>query len=255
MVTVSSLSGSSASASSSNTLTIGLSPQLSVARQITTEPTSRTLTAKQGAEAVSKALDGATKEFAALSDLQAQIRAATRSGATLSADDAKAINAKIKAVADELDKQAAGAKTGDANLLSDKQSSVTIATASGLRVNVAAQALDSKALGIRDLDVTDADSLRKATARIAQAVGQTQLAAFRLQTADGATGAPAPANPGSAAYDKISASQSATPAPGSAQASLEKALANQAAANAINYGSSGTYGTTSGTPSILSLFT
>ncbi|CAA7627512.1 hypothetical protein [Magnetospirillum sp. SS-4] len=255
MVAVSPLSGSNLPIRVGDTLNIGLRPA-APGTPPSTASAAKTLTAKQGAEAVGKALGNATEAFAALSGLQEQIKAATRPGATLGKEEAQALNDRIKEVKAKVDKLAADAKVGEANLLSDSQRSVSVATASGLKVNIATQSLDSKALGLDDIDVTDADSLRKATGRVAQAVGQTQLAVFRLQTADGATGAPAPSGPGVSAYEKIAASLAATPEPGSAAASLEKALANQAAANATSYGSSGGFGASATpAPSILSLFT
>lgn len=217
------------------------------------QPAATVATGKEGAAAVAKALDNSTKAFAKLSDLHAQIADATASGAALSKEQTSALNDKIKAVAAEIDKLAAGAKVGKTNLLEKTPGGVTVVAQSGAKVNIATQASDSKALGLSDLKITDEASLRQATAAIAKAAGQTQLTVFRLQGADGITGTPAPVNAGLAAFDKIRSSNDAAPAAGSVSDSVAKALANQSAALATNYGSSGSLSTSSA-PSIINLF-
>ena len=253
MTAVSAVTSSSQSVSAaSQTVSIGLQPGLT--RTTTgSQSTGKVVSSKEGSQAVTKALDNSTQVFVKLQALQAEIKAASAPGAKLSTDQAKALNDKIKAVADDIDKLAAGAKVGNTNLLEKSTGGVTIATQSGTKVNIATRALDSKALGLRDINVTDAASLSKATATVAQATGQAQLSVFSLQTADGITGKAAPVNPGLAAFDKINSSQNTAPAKGSALDSLAKALANQSAAQATNYGSSGSLSSSS-SPSILSLF-
>jgi hypothetical protein len=259
MAGISPLSGSSTTVSASKSVSIGLRPGLaSTSATSDKAQAGKALNAKQGAEAVTKGITASTDQFATLSGLQEKLAGATKPGAELSKADLAAINKQIQEVVAKIDKQAAGAKVGDTNLLAKNPGGVTVTTESGTKVNIATQAQDSKALGLADkngkaLEVTDAESLRKAVGKIAQAVGQTQLTTFRLQTADGVTGAPAPANAGLEAFDKIRSSEKATPEAGSAQASVQKALDNLNAANASGYGRSGKAKTS--TPSVLSLLT
>ncbi|RAU21557.1 hypothetical protein CU669_12755 [Paramagnetospirillum kuznetsovii] len=208
---------------------------------------------KDGAAAVSKALDSSTQIFAKLSDLRAEIADATKSGASLTEAQTKELNAKIAAVAVEVDKLVAKAKVGDTNLLEKNPGGVTVVSETGGKINIAGQDSGSKALGLADLKITDDASLRQATAAIAKATGKAELSVFRLQTADGVTGTPAPVNAGIAAFDKIRANSSTAPAAGSVSDSVAKALANQSAALAINYSGSGSLNSAS-VGSVVNLF-
>lgn len=251
MATVSPLSGSNFPIQVGTTLNIGVRPAATGSSET---PSSATLTAQQGADAVTKGLGKSSAIYAELSSLQYKIRQA---GSAPDEATAKALTAEIAATAKKIDTLAADAKTGSANLLSGSPSTVSVATGSGVRVNIAAQALDSKALGLDKLSVTDSDSLRAATGAVARALGQTQLTVFRLQTADGAVGiSPAATNPGITAYDKALGNQSAGASANSASAAVEKALSAQISANAASYTSTGLgVSDTTTVSSIFSLFT
>lgn len=236
MVAISSLSSSNLSAvRSTETLATRSAKPGSTAAAT---PTRESLNAKQGAEAVDKAATNATKAFAALDSLRQDLAAATKPGANLGQDEIKALNDRVTAVKAQIDRLSSDAKVGDSNLLSNKASSVAVSTASGDQIRVAAQPLDSKALGLDDLAITDTDSLRKAAGKIALATGQTQNSVFNLQAANGAL-APQQSNPGIEAFEKIRAARDAAPAAGSAAAAVEQALNNQASVNTYGYGRSG----------------
>ena len=248
MSTVSGLSGSNVPVRTGDTAaTVTRVAATSSAAPRSTE----TLTAKQGAEAVGKASENATKAFTALASLREELSAATKPGSVLSKDEAKAFNDRIAEVKGQIDRLAADAKVGGTNLLSKQ--TVSVASGSGEKVSVTGKALDSKALGLGEIDVTDVDSLRKAVGKIALATGQTQTSVFNLQAASGVL-TPTATNPGIEAFEKIRASRSATPAAGSTAASVEKALSNQAAANASSYGRTGSASSTLRPGSILNLF-
>lgn len=219
----------------------------------------KVLTASQGEATVAAALKQSTEIFKQLSSLQNDIQ---RAGDNPDKATAKALSDNIAKISKQIDQLAANAKTGDANLLSNANSSVTVATSSGLKVSVTAQPLDSKSLGLSGLSVTDDASLRAATGKIAQALGQTQLTVFRLQTADGAVGTASTTSSGSAsdaattAYSTASANQIAGSSSNTATAAVEKALSSQIAANASSYDSYGSATSSSATsiPSFLNLF-
>lgn len=249
MTTLTAASGSSLPIRVGETLSIGLRPAASGSKPSVTT----SLTAQQGADVVAKGLTNATAVFGALSSLQYEIQ---RVGTSPDKATAAALTAKIAAAAKQVDQLVAGAKVGKANLLSGEAGSVSVATGSGLRVNIATQALDATSLGLAGLSVTDGATLRAATGKIAQALGQTQLAVFRLQTADGAVGiTPAAGNPASIAYGTVLAGQSAGRSGNTATAAVERALNNQIAANASGYDPYGAAtGSTSAPQSIFSLF-
>ena len=257
MSTVTALSGSVYSVATNNTLNIGVRPNTSGSNS---SSGATAVTASQGAAAVTAALKQSTDIFKQLSSLQNQIQAA---GDNPDKATAKALTDNIAKIAKQIDQSAAAAKSGNVNLLSNTNSSVTVATGSGLKVTIGAQPLDSKSLGISDLTVTDAASLRAATGKVAQAVGQTQLAVFRLQTADGAVGTTSTSSTSSSsaastAYSTASANQLAGSSSNTATAAVEKALSSQIAANASSYDSSGngSYSTAGANsiPSFLNLF-
>ena len=243
MTTITALSGSSLPIQIGTTLNIGVRPGASGTTG-TTSSGSSTLTAQQGAAAVSKALTNATAIFTALSSLQSQIQQA---GASPDTATAAALAANITTVKSQIDQLASGGKVNSANLLSGTPSSVSVATSSGVQVNIATQALDSSALGLSGISVADATSLRAATAKVARALGQAQLAVYRLQTADGAVGlSPATTSAAATAYDKASGNQVAGTSANAASASVEKALTNQdSAINASSYNSSYNSGSSS----------
>jgi hypothetical protein len=252
------------------------------ARSTPTQKTETTkLSAKQGAETVDKALTGATATFNALTALQDEIRKATpASGETLDPDKAKALNDKIAALTKQID-ASTRSTNGEPNLLSGTAGAVSVRTGSGVNVTVTAQALDGKALGLSDLKITDAASLREATAVVARAAAQSQLATFRLQAADGLTGsaktttssgdasvfgatasaakALAAQLVGSVTSTRISTASGTTSSAGEAGsqalAAMQKAVATQRSTNnATRYGSSGqSVTTTSPTKALLSL--
>lgn len=228
-------------------------PKASATETKSTSPAREILNEKQGAKVVDKAAANATKTFEELDSLRQDLAAATKAGADISTDEVKKLNDRLTKVRTEIDRLAADAKVGNTNLLTDK-GSVTIASNSGESVRVTGQALDSKALGLDKLEIKDADSLRQAAGKVALATGQTQNSVFSLQAASG-TLKPQETNPGIEAFEKARAARNATPAAGSAAASVEQALANQAAVNTRGYGASGraAAGSTR-TASILDLF-
>ena len=90
------------------------------------------------------------------------------------------------------------------------------------------------------LSVTDAASLRAAAGKVARAVGQSQLAVYRLQTADGAVGTAPAASAAATAYGTAIGNQVAGTSANTASAAVEKALTNQdTALNATGYSNSG----------------
>lgn len=210
MSSVTSLSGFNLPIRVGNELLIGVRPSASSSQ--TSSSAQTPLSASQGAEVVSTALKNSTSISSALSSLQSILQKAA-DPATAPTDKAAiaAVNAQIDTLKKQIDTLAAGAKVGNSNLLSSDAASVTVNTGSGLKVTVAAQGLDSKSLGLADIKVGDSEASRNALAKVTQALGQTQLAAYRLQTADGATGISTATGP-------------------SAQDYVSKALANQAAA-------------------------
>ncbi|CAA7617810.1 putative Flagellin [Candidatus Terasakiella magnetica] len=215
MSSVTSLSGSNLPIRVGNELLIGVRP--SAPSRYTSSSAPTPLSAGQGAKVVSTALKNSTSIFSALSSLQNVLQKAA-DPATAPKDKAAtaAVNTQIDTLKKQIDALAAGAKVGNSNLLSNDTASVTVKTGSGLKVTVAAQGLDAKSLGLADIKVGDSQSSRSALAKVTQALGQTQVAVYRLQTADGATGIPT--TTGTSPQDYIS-----------------KALANQAVAFSIDY--------------------
>lgn len=215
----------------------------------------KSLTADQGAAAVAKGASDATAVFAQLASLQDELKKATPAdGGALDKDAAKAINDKIKAVAKQFDQLAAGATVGGANLLSGTSSKIVVTGKAGDQVNVTAQGLDSRSLALGNLDVSDAKSLRAAAGKIALATGKAQMAVFTLEAANGAL-TPPPANPATDAVNLAVANQKQGSSASSASEAVEKALNNQAAANASGYGKAGrSTGSTSKPLTIVSLF-
>lgn len=224
-----------------DTLNIGVRPGSTDSKSSSSAPAGKVLTAQQGATAVAKGLANATSIYTALTSLQYQTSRAIKSdGSAPDAATIKTLSAEIASAKKQIDQLADGAKSGEANLLAGKTSSVSVATTSGVRVDIATQALDTKSLGLDKISVSDASSLRAAAGKIAQALGQAQLAVYRLQTANSAVGASTTnVDPASSAYDKVLGSQKAGASANSASASVEKALSNQTAANTLGYGGSG----------------
>ena len=264
MSTVSASSGPIYSVRIGDTLNIGVRNGSSSSNSSGTSSGTKVVTATQGEATVTAALKQSTEIFKQLSSLQNQIQQA---GPNPDAATAKALTANIAKITKQIDQLAANANSGTANLLSNANSSVTVATSSGLKVNIAAQPLDSKSLGLDGLSVSDAASLRAATGKVAQAVGQTQLAVFRLQTADGAVGTTSTAtsaltststtpSAADAAYGTASANQIAGSSSNTATAAVETALSSQITANASGYNSYGgsTSFTANSIPSFLNLF-
>ena len=263
MSTVTASSGPTYSVRIGDTLNIGVRSGTSGSSSSTSSSGgTKVLTASQGEATVTAALKQSTEIFKQLSSLQNQIQQA---GANPDKATAKALTDNIAKISKQIDQLAANAKSGNANLLSNANSSVTIATSSGLKVSVAAQPLDSKSLGLSDLSVTDAASLRAATGKVAQALGQTQLTVFRLQTADGAVGtnstssttsSSSASSAASTAYSTASANQLAGSSSNTATAAVEKALSSQITANASSYDSYGsaTSSSANSIPSFLNLF-
>lgn len=238
---------------------ISVRPAASAAKPAT-KPTvtggAKTLTADQGVAAVTKGVGNATAIFASLASLQEAVRDATpANGAALDKDAAKALTDRIRAVAQQVDQLAAGATAGGANLLSGTSGRVVIAGTTGDQVSIAAQGLDSRSLALTDLSASDAKGLRAATGKIALAVGKAQMAVFTLEAAKGALSAPAP-NPATDASRQAVENQRQGASANSASAAVEKALNNQAAANASGYGKAGrSTGSTVAPQGIVSLFT
>ena len=242
MSTVTASSGPIYSVRIGDTLNIGVRNGSSSSNSSGTSSGTKVLTATQGEATVTAALKQSTEIFKQLSSLQNQIQQA---GANPDAATAKALTDNIAKISKQIDQLAANAKSGTANLLSNANSSITVATSSGLKVNIAAQPLDSKSLGLSGLSVSDAASLRAATGKVAQALGQTQLTVFRLQTADGAVGTTSTSSTGSTtssaadtAYSTASANQIAGSSSNTATAAVEKALSSQIAANTASSTSS-----------------
>lgn len=251
MSTVTAVSASNLPIRIGDTLNIGVRPAAFETGSATSAGT-KVLGAAQGAATVTKALTNATSIFTALTTLQYEIQ---RAGSSPDTATAASLTDKIATLTKQIDQLAAGAEVGDANLLAGQTTSVSVATATGLRVNIATQALDSRSLGLSNLSVSDDTSLRAATGTIAQALGQTQLAVYRLQTADGAVGTSTTSSAASTAYDRALSNQQAGASANTASAAVEKALNNQIAANASGYSSTGSStGSTSTLESFFSLF-
>jgi hypothetical protein len=249
MVATTSLSGSNLPIRSGDNLLIGVRPEAPTSRTgqkpTTLTPTKDELSAEQGAKMVGTALKKATEVFAKVSELQATLKqAADPASAPKTKAETEALNAKITTLSKEVTALAAEAKVGKSNLLSDDDASVTVKTASGLKVTVAAQSLDANGLGISDLKVTDQKSAREALSKVSLAVGQSQLAVFRLQTADGATGT-AQASPSTNLPDSASSK---------ALEAVKKAVDNQTAFNSSGYSSASASKTSPAAGGILSLF-
>ena len=249
MVAATMLSGSSLPIRSGDTLLIGVRPAKPTSgggRESTSTTGQSELTDEQGAKTVVTALKKATDVFTKLSELQETLKQAEDpASAPMTKNETDALNARITKLSDEVTILAGEAKVGESNLLSGDAASVTIKTTSGIKVTVAAQALDAKGLGISDIKITDGKSAREALSKVSLAVGQSQLAVFRLQTADAATGTDQ-TNPTATTPDTAS---------NKALESMKKAVANQIAANSSAYLGSET--STNATPAgnVLSLFT
>lgn len=205
------------------------------------------LNEKEGAKVVDKAATTATKTFAELDSLRQDLAAATKEGAEISKEEIKDLNDRLAKVRKDIDKLAS-----QSDLLSGKSAGVSVVSSSGDSLKVKSQPLDSKALGLDKLEITDSESLRKAAGKVALATGKTQNSVFELQAANGAL-KPQETNPGIEAFEKARIARQATPAPGSAAASVEQALSNQAAVNTLGYGNSGRAASTR-TSSIIDLF-
>jgi len=235
MSTVTALSGSNFPIGIGNTLNIGVRPSVFSAGTTVASGTAA-LTAQQGASTVSTALTNATSIFSALSSVLGQIQQA---GASPDKATAAALTASIAKLDTQINQLAAGAKVGNTNLLASTQGSVSVATTSGVQVNIAAQGLDSTSLGLGKLAITDAASLRSAVSKISLALGQTQLAIYRLQTANSVVGTTSPTSAASTDYGTAISNQLAGSSANTVSALVERALNNQTTANASGYGRSG----------------
>jgi len=188
-------------------------------------------TAAQSSSTIDKASTNASKALALVDGLRQELAQATKAGASISQDEITRLNQRLGEVRTQVDDLSKSAQVGSANLLAGTASAVTVSSASGDRVKVSNQQLDSKSLGLDKLSITDAQSLRQAAGQVALATGKAQKIDYNLQVAKSVI-TPARSNPGLDAFDQIRTAQSATPVAGSALASVEKAVSTQAAANA-----------------------
>lgn len=212
--------------------------------------------AQQSNATIEKASTNAGKVLEAVNGLRQELAQATTAGASISQDEIARLNQRLGEVRTQVDSLSKDAQVGSANLLSGTAAAVTVSSSSGDRVKVSSQQLDSASLGLDKLAITDAQSLRQAAGQVALATGAAQKIDYNLQVAKSVI-TPVRGNPGLEAFDQIRAAQSATPAAGSALASVEKAISTQAAANSRSYGQSSLFalGTTKArTNSILDLF-
>lgn len=193
--------------------------------------------AQQSNATIEKASTNAGKVLEVVNGLRQELADAAKVGASISKDEITRLNQRLAEVRTQVDSLSKGAQVGNANLLSGTASSVTVSSASGDRVKVSSQQLDSASLGLNKLAITDAQSLRQAAGQVALANGAAQKIDYNLQVAKSVI-APAHRNPGLEAFDQIRTAQSTTPAVGSALASVEKAVSTQAAANSRGYGQS-----------------
>jgi len=267
MSTVTALSGSNFPIRIGDNLLIGVRP--SASSNSSSSSTQTTLSASQGAKVVSTALNNATAIYTTLGTLQGLLQKAANP-ATAPQDKAAtdALSSQVASLKTQIDTLASGAKVGTSNLLSTTDAaSVTVKTGSGLKVTVAAQGLDTTSLGLSGLNLTDASSIRTALAKVTQAVGQSQLAVFRLQTADGATSTASTATTPLDAVTKAVANQAAFNASSTTDTTsttsttsststslLSSVLANLKSSTTTGYSSSATSTTSYSPGSILNLF-
>lgn len=218
--------------------------------------------AQQSSALINKASENAGKAYEALTALRKELATATQAGSALAQDEITRLNQRVTQVRDQVNALSTGAQVGSANLLGGTASSVTVTSTAGDTVRVSSQKLDSKALGLDDLKITDAASLRQAAGQVALASAQAQRVDYNLQVAKSVI-TPVRTNPGLDAFSQISAAQNSTPKAGSALDSVAKAINSQAAANeasaaarAASYGQAGLGFTRSSTRTntILDLF-
>lgn len=183
----------------------------------------------RGAELIDKAATNAGLAVRGLDSLRRELAAATGAGDSVGADQLAQLNQRLGTVRDQVDALGLGAQVGGANLLASG-GGVTVTSAAGDTVRVASQRLDSTALGLAGLAVTDAASLRQAAGAVALATAQAGRIDYNLQVAKSVV-APAADNPGLQAYASILAAEQAGPQAGSALAAVSAAVDNQATVN------------------------
>lgn len=192
--------------------------------------TSSAQSAQQSNATINKASENAGKAYEALTALRKELAVATQAGSALAQDEITRLNQRVTQVRDQVNALSTGAQVGASNLLGGTASSVTVTSAAGDTVRVSSQKLNSKALGLDDLKITDAASLRQAAGQVALASVQAQRVDYNLQVAKSVI-TPVRTNPGLEAFSQISATQSSTPKAGTALDSVAKAITSQAAAN------------------------
>lgn len=201
--------------------------------------------AQQSSALINKASENAGKAYEALTALRKELATATQAGSSLAQDEITRLNQRVSQVRDQVNALSTGAQVGGANLLGGTAASVTVTSAAGDTVRVRSQTLDSKALGLDGLEITDAASLRQAAGQVALASAQAQRVDYNLQVAKSVI-TPVRANPGLDAFSQIGAMQSSAPKAGTALDSVAKAISSQTAANdasaaarAASYGQTG----------------
>ncbi|KAF0223171.1 MAG: hypothetical protein FD176_2142 [Rhodospirillaceae bacterium] len=222
------------------------SAALAVTSQTTSAATaaSTAQSAQQSSATINKASENAGKAFEALSALRKELATASQAGSALAQDEITRLDQRVTQVREQINALSTGAQVGSANLLGGTAAAVTVTSAAGDTVRVNSQKLDSKALGLDDLKITDTASLRQAAGQVALASAQAQRVDYNLQVAKSVI-TPVRTNPGLEAFSQISAALSSTPKAGTALDSVAKAINSQSAANeasaaarAASYGSS-----------------
>lgn len=198
-----------------------------------TAATGAVQSAQQSNATINKASENAGKAFEALTALRKELAIATQAGSALAQEEITRLNQRVTQVREQVNALSAGAQVGGANLLGGTAASVTVTSAAGDTVRVSSQKLDGKVLGLDDLKITDAASLRQAAGQVALASVQAQRVDYNLQVAKSVI-APVRTNPGLDAFSQISATQGSAPKAGTALDSVAKAISSQAAANEAN---------------------
>ena len=222
----------------------------------TTASASSAQSAANSRELIEKAATNSGKVLEATTALRQELGAATQAGTALDSEQLAALTQRIASVRDQVNGLGREAAVGGANLLGGTATSVTVTSAVGDRVRVSSQKLDGATLGLDGLAVTDAASLRQAAAAVALGTGRAQRIDYNLQVAKSVI-APSVGSPGLDAYAKIRTAEEAGPAAGSALASVQTAVNNQATVNAWTTEASDAtswFATKTRTNSILDLF-